>query len=168
MLGTVLGCSKPAGQQTSARPVKPGGESVAKSEAMADSEPESEPLALARDEDDIDSGPGLIEHHHHYFELAAAGLSPAQFDRANRLIHWPPVLRDKQFSDVRFNLDQLFDQRTPSNSGMKSENYEAIRQQCEAMLGILARMMPQLNSDEFAGACRFIKGLEEEARLPVQ
>lgn len=168
MLGTPLGCSEQAGQQKSTWPAK--AEVATGSNEATSSEAGPEPVDEAWDENEADSPAGLTEHHHHYFGLADSPpgrLSPAQYDRENRVIHWPALLRDKQFSEMRYPLDQLFHQAKPGNSGVNSENYEAIRKQCEAMLGILARMMHQLNSEEFVGASRFIKGLEDEARFPV-
>ena len=176
MLGTALGCSRQPAQKSP----KPGGASAAKNDASASAEgsvpstqqpaePGSNGPAEEFDDNEMESPAELVIHHHHYFGLWPPGrLTPSQYDRTNRVIHWPSLLRQKQFSDMRYQLDQLFDQRKPGNSGLKSENYEQIKRQCEAMLGMLAGMIDQLNTEEFVGACGFVKALEDEARFPAE
>jgi hypothetical protein len=179
MLGMSSGCSKPVGQQKAVQS-GPGGTEV-KSEAPADSTlpvarkpdaAESSGRDVAWGESETDSPYNVVVHHHYYFGFGAndssGRLSAAQYDRSIRVIHWPPLLRQKQFSEVRYQLDKLFDQRDPSNSGLGSKNYEETKRQCEGLLGILAGMTDQLNSTEFVEAARFVKGLEEESRFPVE
>jgi hypothetical protein len=136
---------------------------------QAPAEPGSNDAAEEWGASDMEPSDGQTVHHHHYFGLWPPGrLTPTQYDRTNRVIHWPPLLRAKEFSDVRYQLDRLFDEREPGNSGLNSENYHQIKRQCEAMLGILARRIDQLNSEEFIGACGFVKALEDEARFPSE
>ena len=68
-------------------------------------------------------------------------LTAHQFDRATKVINWPPLLRDSEFTAERTTLDQLFDQRTPDNSGAASDNYEDIQKQCDAVKKKLGEML---------------------------
>jgi len=82
--------------------------------------------------------------------------------------HWPPLLRDKQFSDVRYKLDQLFHNRTPDNSGVESDNYVKIKKACEAMQAILDGMIHDLPNETWLPADHFIKSLEYEGRFAAK
>jgi hypothetical protein len=171
-----LGCS----ERPAPRAVNSQGAATAQEDASASTEmhlaggqqpaePESMDPAEQAGALDIEPSDGQTVHHHHYFGLRPPGrLTPSQYDPTNRVIHWPPLLRDKAFSDVRYQLDRLFDERTPDNSGLNTENYNQIKRQCDAMLGILARMIDQLNAEEFVVACGFIKALQDESRFPPE
>lgn len=185
MLGTALGCSQPK-QQTAAQPGKGALASPARNQpsASTDSVPRAQQPAVQQpmrpeetsDTSATESQAGQSEHYYHPFALGPSGsgdslpgrLSLAQYDRTNRVIHWPPLLREKQFSEVRYQLDQLFHQRKPHDSGLNSENYDQIKRQCEALQAILAPMIHQVDPQEFTGASRFVKGLEFEARFAAE
>ena len=100
-------------------------------------------------------------------ELSPGRLSAAQIDRATGVIHWPPLLRDKQFSDARYKLDQLFHNRTPSNSGADSDNYGNIKKACDAMEKTLDSMK-ELASEEYIGANHFIRSLSYEGQFAAK
>ena len=100
-------------------------------------------------------------------ELSPGRLSAAQIDRVNGVIHWPPLLRDKQFSDARYKLDQLFHNRTPSNSGADSDNYGDIKKACDSMEKILDSMK-ELASEEYIGANHFIRSLSYEGQFAAK
>ena len=177
MLVLIPGCGEKPGPQRVQQTLK--GDTVARSEGLAAKELPSQGQSQEEmpdepeepeDEDETGSPDGVtVHHHHHYFPgpVASAPLVPAPLDRATGVIHWPPLLRKPQFSEARYQLDQLFHQRDRKNSGVGSKNYEQIKSKCEAMIGILAQMMEQLRPEEFVGACGFIKILQEEARLPA-
>jgi hypothetical protein len=95
-------------------------------------------------------------------------LSTAQFDRSTNLIHWPALLRDAQFSDVRYQIDQLFHNRTPDNSGVDSDTYVQIKQNCEAMDAVLKKRIQELPANTYMAAYHFIQSVEYEARFAEQ
>jgi len=101
-------------------------------------------------------------------ELEPGRLSAAQFDRSIKVIHWPPLLRDKQFSKVRLNLDLLFHNRTPDNSGADSDNYNEIKTNCDAMHEILKGMIKELAMPEYVAANHFIKSVSYEGMFAAQ
>jgi hypothetical protein len=100
--------------------------------------------------------------------LEPARLSSAEFDRATGVIHWPPLLRDKQFSDARLKLDQLYHVRTPDNSGVDSDNYIDIKKNCDAMHDILKGMIKQVPPESFIAASHFIRSLSYEGQFAAK
>ena len=103
-------------------------------------------------------------------ETAPGRLTAKQFDRATKVINWPPLLRDSGFTAEREKLDQLFDQRTPESSGPASDNYEEIQRQCAAMDKLLGNMLrsDKLDPMSFIAAKHFIKSLAYEARFQAK
>jgi hypothetical protein len=101
-------------------------------------------------------------------ELSAGRLSTAQFDRSTNVIHWPPLLRDKRFTDPRCQLDRLFHNRTPNNSGVDSDSYVQIKQTCDAMQAILDGMINQLPPETSIAAGHFIRSLSYEGRFAAK
>jgi hypothetical protein len=97
-------------------------------------------------------------------EMGPGRLSAGQFDRSSNVIHRPPLLRDKKFSDLRYQLDQLFHHRTPDNSGLDSDSYVKIKKACDAMQAILDGMVDQLPADTSIAAGHFIRSLAYEGR----
>ena len=95
-------------------------------------------------------------------------LSSGQIDRSANVIHWPPLLRDAKFHDPRCQLDQLFHNRTPDNSGADSDSYLKIKQSCTAMQAILDGMIDQLPGTTWCDANHFIKSLEYEGQFAAK
>jgi hypothetical protein len=92
-------------------------------------------------------------------------LNAMQYDRANHLINWPMTLRAPQFADVRYQLDKLFHERSPGNSGEKSPSANAIHEACQQMQDILKKEILELHPMEYIAAQQFIDSLAYEARF---
>jgi hypothetical protein len=101
-------------------------------------------------------------------EATPGRLTSAQLDRANGIIHWPPFLRDKAFSDVRFKLDQAYHVRTPDNSGADSDNYIEIKKDCDAMHDILKGMINDVPPATYIAASHFIRSLSYEGQFAAK
>ncbi|WP_437205511.1 hypothetical protein [Planctomicrobium sp. SH664] len=99
---------------------------------------------------------------------AAHRLTEDQFDRVHGIIHWPLVLRSEIFSANRETIDQLFDARTPQNSGVGSNSNAAIEKACEDMLNTVKTDINNLNIDQFITAQHFIASLSYESRFKVK
>lgn len=107
------------------------------------------------------------EAHRLALQLEPGRLSSAQIDRSANIIHWPPILRDKQFSETRYKIDQLYHQRTPANSGEASDNYGQIERACDAMQSKLHDQIDQMPAESYMVCYHFIKSLAYEARFAV-
>ncbi len=92
-------------------------------------------------------------------------LTASQYDRTHRIINWPLELRDPKFDDVRFQLDKLFHERTPQNSGDGSDNFKAIAQACNQMEEILKTDIRVLRPMQYIQVLQFIHSLAYEARF---
>jgi hypothetical protein len=105
-----------------------------------------------------------------YFDrnIEPGRLTSAQLDRATGVINWPPLLRDKQFSDSRRKLDQLYHARTPANSGVDSDNYVNITQACDAMKDVLKGMIKDVPPETYIAASHFIKSLSYEGQFAAK
>jgi len=102
-------------------------------------------------------------------EKAGPGrLSSTQFDRSTNVIQWPALLRDSQFSDLRYKVDKLFHDRTPDESGADSDNYVNIKQACDAMHQMLHGMIKDLPPVTYIAADHFIRSLAYEGRFAAQ
>jgi hypothetical protein len=92
-------------------------------------------------------------------------LTTSQYDRTHRIITWPLELRDPKFDDVRFQLDKLFHERSPQNSGEGSDNAKAIAQACNQMEEILKTDIRVLRPMQYIQVMQFIHSLAYEARF---
>jgi hypothetical protein len=101
-------------------------------------------------------------------EATPGRLTSAQLDRANGIIHWPPLLRDKAFSDVRYKLDQAYHVRTPDNSGVDSDNYIEIKKDCDQMHNILKGMVNDVPPATYIAASHFIRSLSYEGQFAAR
>lgn len=94
-------------------------------------------------------------------------LTPAQFDRQTGVITWPGVLRDSRYDADRYEIDKLFHERTPENSGAGSENCAAIEKATNRLLADVGKDINNLDVDEYITARHFITSLAYEARFTV-
>ena len=95
-------------------------------------------------------------------------LTTDQFDRSSNVIYWPMVLRKAIFDDYRFQLDQLFHQRTAQNSGVSSDNDAAIQKACDEFLKAVGKDIKNLNIDQYITSRHFITSLQYEGRFAVK
>jgi hypothetical protein len=100
---------------------------------------------------------------------AAHRLTAEQFDFTRNVLHWPFVLRGPQYSDLRLQIDQLYDARTPDDSGKDSGGYDGIIKACDQMLGIVkAEVKTGLSVTDFVTAEHFISSIKYEAGFKVK
>lgn len=97
-------------------------------------------------------------------------LSAEELDPALGRIAWPPMLERPQFDTYRDMLEVLFAQRTPSDSGVGTDNYRAIRELTEAWMDELAERMRQgeMSPEEYVGAKRFVRSLRYESSFRLE
>ncbi|HEX3656847.1 MAG TPA: hypothetical protein VHV55_13605 [Pirellulales bacterium] len=119
-------------------------------------------------ENKIDQPPS--PHDMHYMAAAAAPhrLTADQFDRMHDIIIWPYELRVPEFDKLRYQIDRLFSDRTPQNSGEASSNYTAIVNACQEMETVLRTHVDRLAPMAFIQAQQFIKSVAYEANFPLQ
>jgi hypothetical protein len=103
-------------------------------------------------------------------QLAAAHrLTAEQFDFTRNVLHWPFVLRAPQYADLRLQIDQLYDARTPEDSGKDSSGYDGIIKACDEMLKIVkGEVKNGLSVTDFVTAEHFISSIKYEAGFQVK
>lgn len=100
---------------------------------------------------------------------AAHRLTAEQFDMNTGVLHWPFVLRGDQYTELRTKIDELFDARSPSDSGKDSSSYGAILQACQQMLEIVKKDVQNgMSVTDFVTANHFISSIQYEARFKVK
>jgi hypothetical protein len=94
-------------------------------------------------------------------------LSAEQFDPATAILHWPPVLKEPEFSSERTRLETLFAERliTPEEAGLGTHNYRDIEKAVTSMDDSLHARIGQVGADEYIAAHKFLKNLGFEARF---
>ncbi len=100
---------------------------------------------------------------------AAQRLTAAQYDVGRGVLHWPFVLREPQYTDLRQKIDQLYDARTPQDSGLNSSTFDAIETSCQQLQALVNEEVKKgLPVNDFVTAKHFISSIEYEARFPVK
>lgn len=100
---------------------------------------------------------------------AAHRLTAEQMDVGSGNLHWPFCLRGSQYSQLRESIDQLWDARTPEDSGKDSSGYDQIQNACQEMQKIVnAEVRSGLPVNDFVTAKHFISSVEYEAGFKVK
>jgi hypothetical protein len=86
-------------------------------------------------------------------------------DRHTGVIHWPAALMRPEFDDHRARLEQIFEARSYSNSGMGSPSFVEIKQESERMLATLQQQVELMDPAVYVHARKFITGLGFEGRF---
>lgn len=96
-------------------------------------------------------------------------LSPSQFDPAHGVLHWPQVLRNKDFDNDRHRLEGLFTEASanPQESGLGTENYREIEHSIDDLHNKLRAQIDNYSPDEYIPAEEFLRSLAYQARSPV-
>ena len=94
-------------------------------------------------------------------------LNAEQFDPATAVLHWPPMLKEPEFSSERTQLEKLFAERliTPEDAGLGTHNYRDIEKAVTAMDDALHAKIGRVGADEYIAAHKFLKSLGFEARF---
>jgi hypothetical protein len=95
-------------------------------------------------------------------------LEPYQFDPARGRIHWPAILQREEFEECRLQLECLFAQGRPIESGPGSDFREKVRESAGKMRSKLRDLVQDVPSGQYVAACRFLEGLILEAKFPRQ
>lgn len=96
-------------------------------------------------------------------------LSPSEFDPGHGVLHWPPVLRHKDFDDDRHRLEGLLTEAAADaqNAGLGTENYRAIQRSIDCLHGKLRTQIGRYSPDAYIAAQKFLKSLSHQARSPL-
>ena len=88
-----------------------------------------------------------------------------QIDQSRGVVHWPEVFQQDEFLAHRVQLDFLFAQRTPTNSGLGSDNCRQVKQEVEEMREVLRSIIGEMSPAEYLAAQKFAKALAFEAQF---
>lgn len=100
-------------------------------------------------------------------ERSPGRLTEAVFDPDTGKIQWIYPLDAALFAPHREAIEELFAERTPSDSGRNSRNYEKIRTEVAAMKNLLEGGEQGLRTLKLIHAMRFLESVEYEARFAV-
>jgi hypothetical protein len=94
-------------------------------------------------------------------------LNAEQFDPNTAILHWPPMLKEPEFSSERTQLENLFAERlvAPEDAGLGTHNYRDIEKAVRSMDETLHAKIGQAGADEYIAAHKFLKSLGFEARF---
>jgi hypothetical protein len=95
-------------------------------------------------------------------------LERYEFDPTRGRIHWPAILQRDEFEEYRVDLECLFAQGRPIESGPGGDFEKQVRESAGGMRSKLRDLVQDVPSAQYAAACRFIEGLILEARFPRQ
>ncbi len=100
---------------------------------------------------------------------AAHRLTAQQMHVDSGVLTWPFCLRGPQYSALREQIDQLYDARTPEDSGKDSSGYDAIQTACRDLQKIVnGEVRKGLPVNDFVTAKHFISSIEYEAGFKVK
>jgi hypothetical protein len=74
------------------------------------------------------------------------------------------MLRHDDFAVARGEIDELMNQRTPTNSGAGSDNCVQIAAQVDALKSVLAAKVKQYKPTDYLTARRFLENITLEAQ----
>ncbi len=100
---------------------------------------------------------------------AAHRLTADQMDVGSGVLHWPFCLRGPQYSALRETIDQLYDARTPEDSGKDSSGFDGIQTACRELQKLVdSEVRTGLPINDFVTAKHFISSIEYEAGFKVK
>ena len=94
-------------------------------------------------------------------------LSAQEFDSQNGKLTWPHILRQQQFAPVKEQIDQVFLNRSVSDSGDGSESHREIYQLSNTMLGLLRENIGIMTADQYINGLEFLRSVELEAKTAM-
>lgn len=98
-------------------------------------------------------------------DAAPDRLSPRDVNPTTNEINWPAALRRPEFAPLRALVQDRFNGRTVSNTGIGSETEAAITQLAKAMQGELQAQLPTMTTNEYIVAKGFLRSLPYETRF---
>lgn len=93
-------------------------------------------------------------------------LSDHDFDPAQGVIAWPPLLQRSEFDDSRHKLEGLFTEWSsdPHGAGLGTQNCRDIQHAVGEMSDKLHSEIKQFQPDEYIAASKFLRSLAYSAR----
>jgi hypothetical protein len=97
----------------------------------------------------------------------ALRLTPQLRDPKSGAMSWPRGLMGDAFKEMRFHLEQLFNERAaaPEKSGYRTDNWVDIQSMANAMSKQLYAIRKELRSGDYLNAVHFIRVLRSEAKF---
>jgi hypothetical protein len=99
--------------------------------------------------------------------VAPGRLTAYEYQAAAGAIQWPAALRIDELEPGRQLIDRLFGDRTAENSGLGSENYQAIHEAIGQMQEQLKDRIDTVSPMEYIQAKDFLRRVDYEARHPL-
>jgi hypothetical protein len=88
-----------------------------------------------------------------------------QLSPTNGQINWPAGLLRPEYDALRSTVEELFANRTPSNSGVGSTTEVAVSRITSVMQDDLKAQIRQMTANEYIAAKNFLRSLAYEARF---
>jgi hypothetical protein len=98
-------------------------------------------------------------------DAAPARLSVIQLSPATGEINWPAGLLRPEFDDLRAKLEEVFANRTVSNSGIGSSTEVVVTRLTNSMQQDLKAKLREMTTNEYIVAKSFLRSLAYEARF---
>lgn len=92
-------------------------------------------------------------------------LTRHELNPNNNNINWPAALRRPEFDTLRALVQDKFDGRTVSNTGIGSETEGAVTRLAKAMQAELQAQLPTMTTNEYIVAKSFLRSLPYETRF---
>lgn len=94
-------------------------------------------------------------------------LTDEQVDPTTGKLIWPHILRTNEYAAFRNRIDQLWNSRTPDNSGDGSPFQIELNELVDGMKLLLKSNVKTLSSTQYTGARFFLLSVEYEALMPM-
>lgn len=94
-------------------------------------------------------------------------LGPDQLERLTGRLHWPVLLRSEAFTDVRSELELLFDRRA-YRQYLDTREYLRVRELSGAMQTSLTERIREVPANDYIQAKRFLESVVYEASQPAE
>ena len=94
-------------------------------------------------------------------------LTDEQVDPTTGKLIWPHILRTGEYAAFRNRIDQLWNSRTPDNSGDGSPFQIELNELVDGMKLLLKSNVKTLSSTQYTGARFFLLSVEYEALMPM-
>jgi hypothetical protein len=98
-------------------------------------------------------------------DAAPERLTPRDLNPTTNDINWPSALRRPEFETLRALVQEKFDGRTVSNTGLGSETEAAVTQLSKAMEAELQAQIRTMPSNQYMAAKKFLTSLPYETRF---
>jgi hypothetical protein len=100
-------------------------------------------------------------------QAAPDRMSNAQLWIKPGYVRWPSMLRQADYAKQRGQIDGLFAQRSPDDSGAGSQNCVELQAQIDGLKTVLASKVRQYKPADYLAAKKFLEALAVEAQYSV-